>query len=574
MLLLTRLQASKSDSNPGSSGALLMHKKPLVDLPELFSQSSPAVTPFNWTSVEATTDLQWQDCYTPPLQCSRFSVPFNYSAPDQGNAAIAVIRVPSPLADTDAYKGPLFFNPGGPGGSGIAEWLGGTGAILSATVGEEFDFVTFDPRGVNNSTPALGLLKSTQDSAALIGELDSLLDLQPDASDTLAERLETLRAYGAQIDEYFGATNIHSTTDNVARDMLGMVEAHGREKIQYWGISYGSILGATFAAMFPDKVERLVIDGVMNAHAYYNSDWAENIASGDAALESFFRHCAAAGPELCAFHHTTAEAIHERYDALYEPVKARQVMLSDGKPLIPLVFEATIHNMLYWPHLFSAIGELLATFEQGVTAMFEAPPPSGDLTQSSGSLGPMIRCLDALPVTDSAEELTEWTEGVRAVTKYFPGAVEGAKMFCAGWQTNPEGSFRGPIEGETSHPMLLIGNQYDVVSPLSAAKNVSASFPGSVVLTLNVTGHTTLSRASECVNRHLREYLVNGNLPNADTVCQADVPNLFLPSSPLDSANGTDGGAGEDSGAVGLGAGTWGALVGALVMGLGAVVLD
>lgn len=91
--------------------------------------------------------------------------------------------------------------------------------------------------GVNNSTPALGLLKSTQDSAALIGELNSLLDLQPDASDTLAERLETLRAYGAQIDEYFGATNIHSTTDNVARDMLAMVEAHGREKIQYWGIS-------------------------------------------------------------------------------------------------------------------------------------------------------------------------------------------------------------------------------------------------------------------------------------------------------------------------------------------------
>ena len=34
-------------------------------------------------------------------------------------------------------------------------------------------------------------------------------------------------------------------------------------------MSYGSGLGQTIAAMFPDRINRMVLDGVLNGHEYY-----------------------------------------------------------------------------------------------------------------------------------------------------------------------------------------------------------------------------------------------------------------------------------------------------------------
>lgn len=56
----------------------------------------------------------------------------------------------------------------------------------------------------------------------------------------------------------------------VARDMMRVVDALGEDgMLRYWGVSYGTVLGATLAAMFPNRVDRLVLDGVVNPFEYY-----------------------------------------------------------------------------------------------------------------------------------------------------------------------------------------------------------------------------------------------------------------------------------------------------------------
>ena len=78
-----------------------------------------------------------------------FQVPLNYSEPisPSNNASIAIIRTISPYPpSSENYKGPLLFNPGGPGGSGIDTVLN-EGQLLRTLAGDAFDIVGFDPRG-------------------------------------------------------------------------------------------------------------------------------------------------------------------------------------------------------------------------------------------------------------------------------------------------------------------------------------------------------------------------------------------------------------------------------------------
>lgn len=57
----------------------------------------------------------------------------------------------------------------------------------------------------------------------------------------------------------------------VVRDMMKIVDALKEDGLlRYWGMSYGTILGATAAAMFPDRMDKVLLDAVGNPHEYYN----------------------------------------------------------------------------------------------------------------------------------------------------------------------------------------------------------------------------------------------------------------------------------------------------------------
>ena len=200
-------------------------------------------------------------------------VPLNYSDPTGASAAIAMTRIPASVSPESAdYRGPLLMNPGGPGSSGV-DLVRFSGRLFQAIVGPHFDILGFDPRGVfciklgiptffsciynhiagvGHSTPGFSIYTSETERLLVDSEVSAQGHVE------LNETTGSLsHAWAASVIAGKLAQNrtshvlpfIH--TDHTARDMMEIVKAHGRDKINYWGLSYGSILGGTFASMFP-----------------------------------------------------------------------------------------------------------------------------------------------------------------------------------------------------------------------------------------------------------------------------------------------------------------------------------
>ncbi|KAJ3503374.1 hypothetical protein NLJ89_g8466 [Agrocybe chaxingu] len=398
----------------------------LVHLP-----SASAQTDFDWNSITPTTSLNWVGCYSQLTQCARLNVPLDYSNPNVGSAAIALVRVPSPLGLSGApgYRGPVLFNPGGPGASGI-DFVLGLGGSIQGIFGPEFDVVSFDPRGVGRSTPAISVFTSNLERA----EFDmsaGTLNTETTSRSTLPERWAKTQVLGSLARDRSANVISHMTTDNVARDMLRIVEAHGRNKLQYWGISYGSVLGATFAALFPDKVERLIIDGVPDLQRYYSVDGGTLVADADKTLQAFFDACAGAGPQACAFHSPTAAAIKRRLDKLYErvlrqPAPAYSASLQKYGIVDLFTLRNIVLSTLYAPSVyFAPLARGLKALEDGdASVLYQLPMVSSDEVYAS------IFCSDANAVTDSAAQIADYAKTISSLST-FSSFMSSIRLLCS-----------------------------------------------------------------------------------------------------------------------------------------------
>ncbi|ESK91968.1 alpha beta hydrolase fold family [Moniliophthora roreri MCA 2997] len=527
--------------------------------------------PFDWDSVQPSDALNWVDCFT-ELQCARFNVPLNYSDTSAGAATLAMIRIPSNLSTTDEnYRGPILFNPGGPGVSGVDAMVT-EGKQLATLFGPEFDIVSFDPRGVGRSTPQLAFFSSEVEKA--FWDLNDPAVNSVNVS-TIADGIPRLWAHsqilGQLARDHDTGILPHLTSDNVARDMLKIVEEHNRTNINFYGISYGTALGATFAAMFPDRIERMILDGVLETTGYYSGDWSAQLDDTDKSLQLFFDSCFTAGPSACAFHANASspDEIKSSFFNLLESVRLNPIPVYNGpSSAYGIVDFASVKSAVQvalgspytvFPVLAQGLA-LLATGNGSVIFQLTGQEVYGTLPANVSALNApytverqreaeiAISCTDMLEITDGPEDLLTYFESIKNVST-FVDLLLPQRTHCSGWQVNPD-HFIGPITGNTSVPILFIGNTADPVTPVSAAKTMSEKFPGSVVLTQDSGGHTSLAAPSACTAGHIQDYVRTGTLPPQDTVCPIDV-QLFSQAPPTILARSAPSLAQKASGVIG-----------------------
>ncbi|MEU7477021.1 alpha/beta fold hydrolase [Lentzea sp. NPDC042327] len=464
--------------------------------------STLAPAPPAWAAVPP---IAWQACGPdhPGFECAQLVVPLDHDHPRGATTTLALTRLPA--ADPARRIGSLLFNPGGPGASGL-DYTWAWGARMSAGTQGRFDVVGFDPRGIGRSDP-LRCFASEQERAEYLADLP-LFPYRPSMQRPFFDRY---RALAAKCDQPIAR---HMSTADVARDMDLLRRALGDRKLTYFGHSYGSYLGTTYANLFPGNVRALAIDGVLDPERYSSGRQIESDrVAGEEVLDEFFRLCDEAACPL-------APASRQRYDALLAAARANPIQLGDELWTYDQVVghaRLTGYASELWTVIATTLAQLAdAAAEPGVTAL--VTPPYDNMFDAN--LGNM--CADI--------EFPRNFETYRAIGRYAEAGSEFGPYWwwtnsaCADWPAN-EDRYTGPWTAHTSAPVLVVGGYFDGGTDYRGAQAVARQLPNSRLLSYAGWGHVSWRR-SQCAADHIYAYLLDVTLPAPGTVCPAN-PNPF-----------------------------------------------
>ncbi|KAK6067933.1 hypothetical protein SCUP234_11406 [Seiridium cupressi] len=375
------------------------------------SRDDPGMV-YGFGNIEPSDNLTWTSCFD-DFTCARLEVPLDYSNESIGTTSIAFIKLAGKNATAKSPS--IVLIPGGPGGSGV-DLLLTYRAIAGQIFGEQYNFVSFDPRGVNNSGPSLDCFSGNADARLAFSRLH-----RTGATNTASTSLE----------EQYYSSSIYGEWCNDAVKNEHLMDIIGRGRV----IRYGTVVGTTFASMFPDRVGRMILDGVLNAEQYYENDWKDTVDQMDETMEKFATFCHSAGPETCSFWGPTPADIMARLDGIIHQLQDHPVPLSgvQSRDLPTMVtysdLKALFINTIYEPlSTFPVAADILHQLEGGnVSALAGMFDGLGDTSDARL----VIQCADSyrrntLTTIEEFKSYAEYTTSksrARKMYSRFPGSV-------------------------------------------------------------------------------------------------------------------------------------------------------
>lgn len=352
----------------------------------------------SFKDVPISSNLQYTPCFQ-NFTCANIEVPLDYDNPDAGTTNIAFLKYESPKQPA---IGDLIFNPGGPGESAVGFFLTNL-ELLTDLVGDSFNLIGMDPRGVNHSGPNLECFEGTP---AIRDYFDSQLfsvDARNEAS--VKKYYEESGAFGTWCSRTLNESANYANTPATAQDMLRyfelLAESQGQPReealVNYFGGSYGSSLGTTFASLYPERVGRFIIDAVVDVEDYYFGNWSQNILQADEAIEAFFRLCVEAGPNCALYQNgSTVESIKQRVDSVLQDLEDAPVPVTD--PYF-VQFPTSVTHMDLRTQLLTTAYSPPATYSRLALTIAELENRNGSLLAVDSSKGLMssAECDNASP---------------------------------------------------------------------------------------------------------------------------------------------------------------------------------
>lgn len=481
--------------------------------------------------------LNWGTCADAKVaaagwQCATFKAPKDYGNPSAGFVKIAVTRLPA--QDQANRVGALFINYGGPGGTAV-DTTQAIGSELFGPVNDHFDLVAFDPRGVGQSSPSI--------DCAVNQEKDGLYSkpfITPENLDVKA-LLAKDKAYVKRCVSLNKRILPYVSTANVARDMDGIRAAMGDKKLNYFGFSYGTFLGATYASLFPNNYRAMVLDGPVDANSYINTpspNLREQSTGFERADARFFMACAVY-QSFCNFGGTDPQAA---FDALVDQANTLAIPVGDGRAAVTgddllAALSYAMYAKQLWPRLAMALSAAALNndgtgirdlddsfFGNNEDGTFD---PAGDryftITAIEQKFSHDIQgFLDAGDNAWGVFNYTYWNTGYPEIN-------------YALWPIHAKDAFYGPFKASKSAPTVLeIATTYDPATPFRGAKRLATQLGNVRFLTMVGDGHTAYLNGSPCIDSAVVAQIETLSLPAAGTLCYQDLP--FVPPPDANAA--------------------------------------
>lgn len=461
---------------------------PRADRGSTTTSPSPTTT----TGGPATASISWSPCEEDrSVECGTLTVPLDWSDPGGTTIDLAAARRPA----TGDRIGTLFTNPGGPGASGIDFLLDDP---LDAALGERFDIVSWDPRGVGRSAPL-----NCGDA------VEPFLRLDPDP-DTPEEQSALDDAARAVAEECRPESAMlrHIGTDATVRDLDALRQAVGDERLTYLGFSYGTFIGERYLALFPERVRAIVLDGVVDPTQSLTAFLRGQLEGMTGAISRAFDTCE---PRTgCRLRDPAATMRKVKERAEVEPLPAGGGSTMGPAELATGSIYAT-YDPLGWPALLQALQAADRGDGSGMVLLAESYWDIADWTAYSA-----IACLD-WGHPEGGEAFRAFADEMRAASPEFGGSVANEMLPCAYWPV-PAQPITGPVEGAGSPPILVVGNTGDAATPYRNAVAVADMLADGHLVTYRGEGHTAYGRDA-CIDATIHAYLIDLVVPSGDPNC-------------------------------------------------------
>ena len=469
---------------------------------------SPELAPFY------SQQLSWEECRG-GFQCAQLTVPVDYADPGGATIELAVLKVPAD--EPDDRVGSLVVNPGGPGAPGTS-YAEQASQVFRSALTDHFDVVGFDPRGTGESAPVDCLSDEQMDAFLAV-------DPVPDDSAEVDEVVGGLDDFWAGCVAHTdgGAAGIvsHVTTVEAARDMDVLRAALGEDALTYFGASYGTKLGATYADLFPDKVGRLVLDGAVDVSLDAVSLSLGQAAGFERALTAYVDDCVEGGD--CFLGDSTQEGL-DTIAGILADLDAEPLPTGDDRELTVgtgfLGVITPLYNRDYWYLLDQGLETAMdgdGTTLQLLADAYASRNPDGSYSDNSTEAIYAINCLDdpfAVTADEVPDYIPEFLEASPTLGEVFAWGLVG----CGGIEVQSSEPPR-TIKAAGAAPIVVVGTTRDPATPYEWAVSLADQLESGVLVSRDGDGHTGYNSGNDCVDEALEAYLVDGTVPEDGLSC-------------------------------------------------------